>query len=66
MSRPSELEEFLRAQVDEGAKDSSGQFTLSREKALEKLAAYQLQGGHAWVLKIVQAVVASGASQLAV
>ncbi len=66
MSRPSELEEFLRAQVDEGAKDSSGQFTLSREKALEKLAAYQLQGGQAWVLKIVQGVVASGASELAV
>lgn len=66
MGRPSELEEFLRAHLDEGSKDSSGQFTLSREKALEKLAAYQLQGGHAWVLKVVQAVVASGAGELAV
>ena len=66
MGRPSELEEFLRTQLDEGAKDSSGQFTISREKALEKLAAYQLQGGQSWVLKIIQAVVCSGAGELVV
>lgn len=64
MGRPSELEEFLRSQLEEGAKDSSGQFTLSREKALEKLAAYQLQGGQSWVLKVIQAVVTSGAPEL--
>ncbi|MBN9416697.1 hypothetical protein ABS71_08785 [bacterium SCN 62-11] len=66
MGRPSELEDFLRSQIDEGAKDSSGKFTLSREKALEKLAAYQLQGGQSWVLKVIQAVVAAGASELSV
>jgi len=66
VGRPSELEEFLRSQLDEGAKDSSGQFTLSREKALEKLAAYSLQGGQTWVLKVIQAVVVSGAPELVV
>ncbi len=66
MARPSELDDFLRAHIDEGSKDSSGRFTLSREKALEKLAAYQLQGGQSWVLKVIQAVVASGASELVV
>lgn len=66
MSRPSELEDFLRSQIEEGAKDSSGHFTLSREKALEKLAAYQLQGGQSWVLKVIQAVVAAGASELSI
>lgn len=66
MGRLSELEEFLRSQLDEGSKHSSGQFTLSREKALEKLAAYQLQGGQTWVLKVIQAVVTSGAPELVV
>ncbi|MFN8610372.1 MAG: hypothetical protein U0931_22735 [Vulcanimicrobiota bacterium] len=66
MARPSELEEFLQTQLQETAKDSSGRFTLSREKALEKLAAFQLQGAQGWVLKIVQAVVACRAEELTV
>jgi len=44
MSRLSELEIFLQDQVAEGERDSSGQFTLSRFKALEKLAAGILGG----------------------
>jgi len=66
VARPSELEEFLQSQVQEGAKDSSGRFTLSRDKALEKLGAFQLQGAHTWVLKIVQAAVAVRAQQLSI
>lgn len=66
MARPSELEEFLQTQLQEAEKDSSGRFTLSREKALEKLSAFQLQGAHTWVLKVIQAVVASRAEELVV
>ena len=66
MARPSELEEFLQSQIQEAAKDSSGRFTLSRDKALEKLAAFQLQGTHWWVLKIVQAAVAVRAQELSI
>lgn len=64
MHRPSELEEFLQAEQQRGRTVSHGEFTLAREKALEKLAAYQLPFPEAWVLKIVQAAVASGAERL--
>lgn len=60
----SELESFLHAQLAEGTLNSSGQFTLAREKALEKMAAFQLPRETAWVLKIIQAAVLSGATQL--
>ncbi len=39
----------------------SGEFTISREAALSKMAEYQLPFQGAWVLKVVQAAVASGA-----
>lgn len=66
MGQISELEKFLQEQIAEGDKDSSGKFTLSREKALEKLAAFQFPRPNAWVLKVLQAVYASGASDLAI
>jgi hypothetical protein len=58
VGRLSELEEFLQEHIAEGSYDSAGQFTLSRDKALEKLAAFQLPRATAWVLKVVQAAVA--------
>lgn len=64
MARASTLEEILQAQVEETVKDSSGHFTMAREKALEKLAAFQLGSLQTWILKVVQAVVACGASKL--
>ncbi|MBX3171123.1 MAG: hypothetical protein KF760_27190 [Candidatus Eremiobacteraeota bacterium] len=64
MGQSSELEDLLRAEVGEGVKDSSGRFTISREKALEKLAAFRLASETAWVLKIVQAAVASSCTEL--
>jgi hypothetical protein len=66
MGRLSELEQFLQQQVSEGERDSSGQFTLSRDKALEKLAAFQLPRPSAWVLKVVQGVVAARADSLTI
>lgn len=64
MGQSSELEELLRAELAEGTTDSSGHFTISRDKALEKLAAFRLPSESAWVLKIVQAAVASGCQEL--
>ena len=64
MAGRSELEEYLFHQQAEGTLDGVGTFTLSREKALEKLAAFQLPRETAWILKVVQAAVLSGASFL--
>jgi hypothetical protein len=64
MAGLSELENFLKEQQAEGVLDSQGKFTLAREKALEKLAAFQLPRETAWVLKVVQAAVRCGAPEL--
>ena len=60
----SSLDEFLAAEMSEGVKDSSGQFTLAPEKAIEKLAAFQLPGESSWVGKVIQAAVTAGFSEL--
>lgn len=62
----SELERFLQEQVAQGVVDSSGSFSLSRAKALEKLAAFQLPRQTMWILKLVQAAVTSGAESLTI
>jgi len=59
-----ELEAYLVGYADEGELDSSGKFTMDRDKALAKLAQFQLPGDHHWAFKIVQAVVAGGARTL--
>lgn len=50
--------------MEAGQVESEGEFLIDVDKALEKLAAYQLPFEYAWVLKIVQAAVASGAERL--
>jgi hypothetical protein len=62
----SELENFLAEQAAEGYFDSSGEFSLSRDKALAKLSAYQLPRPCAWILKIVSAAQVMGASRLVI
>ena len=59
---PSQLEQYLRGHHSEGVVESSGAFTLAREKALAKLAKLQLPFAEAWTVKIVQAAVAAGVS----
>lgn len=63
METPSQLEQFLRS-CAEGEVESQGKFTLDRDEALSKLAAFQLPFETAWVLKIVQAAVSCGAERL--
>lgn len=53
-------------QMQEGELDSSGQFTLDWSKALEKLGRYQNEAPGFWVVKFLQAAVASGARVLTI
>lgn len=60
----SELERYLHELCKHGWTESSGQFTLSREQALQKLREHHLPRLTSWILKVVQAAVSSGASHL--
>ncbi len=53
-------------QMQEGELDSSGQFSLDWSKALEKLGRYQNDAAGFWVVKFLQAAVASGSRLLAI
>lgn len=55
---------FLEHASGHGSKDSEGVFTIARGKAIAKLAAFQFHNPRTWILKIVQAAVASGSSGL--
>jgi hypothetical protein len=57
------LEEFLNSQM-EGRFFDTAEFTLNTLKAREKLAQYQLADSGFWLLKLVQAAVAAGASSV--
>ena len=61
MEQLSELEKFLHSQSAEGSQQGGGSFTLAREKALLKLANFQLPFAGAWAVKLVQAAVSAGA-----
>lgn len=50
----------------QGTLDSSGRFTLSSEKALEKLRAYQQTSPRAYLLNLVSSAVEAGATRLQV
>lgn len=60
------LEDLLANISQAGVVDSSGEFTLNRAMALDKLAQFQLQSSSQYVLKLIQAAIAAGASQISV
>lgn len=60
MKNPSELESFLQNQRSHGQPEGEGRFTLSRDEAVQKLAEYQLPFEGAWIVKVMQSLVASG------
>lgn len=66
MDELSDLDRLLLEQVEEARLHSAGSFTISGEKALEKLAAFQLPRETAWASKLVQAAVVGGARSLIV
>ena len=57
---PSQLEQFLQNQTSVGVSEGEGQFTLAREKALLKLAEFQLPFRGAWAVKVFQSLIADG------
>lgn len=60
MEQPSHLESFLNDLRSSGQTQGEGHFTVAREKALEKLAEFQLPFAGAWVVKAFQFFLAAG------
>ncbi|MCD4786172.1 MAG: hypothetical protein K8T10_20310 [Candidatus Eremiobacteraeota bacterium] len=58
--------DILEEYKSEGEFDSVGHFTLDKKKAREKMKKYQLIYPHYYVLELVQAAVASGATNIEV
>ncbi len=60
--KDTKLDSFLSQEQSVGERDSTGDFTLSTDNALRKMAEFQLSSPTDWVLKLIQSFVASGAS----
>lgn len=58
------VDQFVQSQKAGGAQDSTGSFTLSAEKAREKLREFALEQPAAYCLKVVQAAVRSCAESI--
>lgn len=61
MSQNLRIEDLLGELSQEGQLDSRGVFTLDAQAAVQKLSEFQLDDPSAYLIKIVQAAVASGA-----
>lgn len=61
-----ELNTMLANLADDGALESSGVFTLSPEKAMEKLAAFRLASPGLFVLNLVAAAVSANATRFSI
>ncbi len=64
MSQLLDVDDLLSQLSSEGELQSSGRFTVDVSKAKEKLAQFQFQDAFYYILKLVQAAVAGGASGL--
>lgn len=60
------MDRFLEEGRNVGQHDSEGCFQLSGERALAKLAQFTVSRPEQWILKMVQAAVAGGATRLAI
>lgn len=60
------IDALLAALRAAGTADSEGWFTLDHDQALRKMRAWQLSDPHEWVLLLVSAAIASGASSVQV
>lgn len=63
MSDESGIDAYVAEQHGVGERIASGTFTLASQKALEKLARFQLPERETWILKLVQAAVCSEGAQ---
>lgn len=64
MRKQSPLGRYLDELTLEGEHQSTGQFTISPEKALEKLATFSLPLPESWILCLIQFAVGSGAENI--
>ena len=60
------IEQYLREQSQQGHTDSIGAFTIAADKAMAKLAEFQLPRTSAWLLKMVQAGVLAKCTSMAI
>ena len=58
------LDQYLASEAAQGLMIDQGEFSLDPEKALEKLSLFSLPEPGLWVVKMVQAAVASGAPEI--
>lgn len=58
------IEDLLGRYEAAGETDSSGTFTMNREKAFERLAEFQLPTRYHWILKLIQSLHLSGATSI--
>jgi hypothetical protein len=61
-----DLSQYLDRLAHEGSPDSHGSFSVDYAKALEKLSARLFSDPTSWLIKLVQAAVASGSRQIEV
>lgn len=59
-----DLEQYLASEAAQGLMIDEGGFSLTPEKALEKLSLFSLPSPGMWVLKLLQAAVAVGAPEI--
>jgi hypothetical protein len=62
MSAQIDLLTWIKTQENAGSVDSSGVFTVEKNRAWEKLGAFALPFPEAWVLKVVQSAVRAGSA----
>jgi hypothetical protein len=51
-----DLGSFLAEQAEVGQTESTGEFSVAHEKAMEKLAHFSLVGPYTWMLKLLQSI----------
>ena len=54
------LHSYLSQARSEGEQDSQGVFSLSKEQVLEKMATFSFPFRGAWLVRLVQSLVATG------
>ena len=58
------IDDLVAQYREAGEHESTGSFTLDRQKAQERLAGFALQNSYDWILKVIQSLVYSGAMNI--
>ncbi len=66
MRRTTPIVSLLQELETEGQLESTGRFSLATDKLREKLAVFQFERPSQWILKVIQGLVAAGASSIVI